>query len=33
MNGNGQHAPSVNEVPEADFPVVAGAMTGNTMLL
>jgi hypothetical protein len=32
-NGNGQHAPPADEVPEADCPVVAGAVTGNTTLL
>lgn len=33
MNGNGQHAPSADEVPEAECLVVAGTVTGNTTLL
>jgi hypothetical protein len=33
MNGNGQHAPSADEIPESECLVVTGAVTGNTMLL
>ena len=33
MNGNGQHAPSADEIPEADRLAVAGAVTGNSTLL